>query len=110
MRIMSAHQPTSECGERVMKWILLLLLCVAGEQAQAQKFEALAKTPPMGWNSWNKFACNVNERLIRETADAMVSTGMKDAGYQFVNVDDCWHGSPGRPVLLRPRFLRLHPR
>jgi alpha-galactosidase len=50
----------------------------------------LAKTPPMGWNSWNKFGCGVNERLIRETADAMVTTGMKDAGYQYVNIDDCW--------------------
>jgi alpha-galactosidase len=44
----------------------------------------------MGWNSWNKFACNVSDKLIRETADAMVSTGMKDAGYRYVVIDDCW--------------------
>jgi alpha-galactosidase len=44
----------------------------------------------MGWSSWNKFACNVNERMIREQADAMVASGMKDAGYQYINVDDCW--------------------
>ena len=50
----------------------------------------LAKTPPMGWNSWNKFGCNVSEKLIRETADAMVSSGMKDAGYRYVVIDDCW--------------------
>jgi len=50
----------------------------------------LAKTPPMGWNSWNKFACNVSDKLIRETADAMVSSGMKDAGYRYVVIDDCW--------------------
>jgi alpha-galactosidase len=51
----------------------------------------LAKTPPMGWNSWNKFACKgLNEKVVRETADAMVSNGMKDAGYQFVILDDCW--------------------
>ena len=61
--------------------------------ASAQKFEHLANTPPMGWNSWNKFACNVSERLIRETADAMVTSGMRDAGYQYVNIDDCWHGA-----------------
>ncbi len=61
--------------------------------ARAQKFDQLAKTPPMGWNSWNKFACNVSERLIRETADAMVTTGMRDAGYQYLNIDDCWHGA-----------------
>lgn len=56
----------------------------------AQKFEGLAKTPPMGWNSWNKFACDVSEKLIRETADAMVASGMKDAGYEYVVIDDCW--------------------
>jgi alpha-galactosidase len=52
----------------------------------------LAQTPPMGWNSWNKFACNVTEQTLRDTADAMVATGMKDAGYEFLVVDDCWHG------------------
>jgi alpha-galactosidase len=44
----------------------------------------------MGWNSWNKFACNVSEELIRGAADAIVRTGMKDAGYQYVVIDDCW--------------------
>jgi alpha-galactosidase len=57
-----------------------------------QKFEALALTPPMGWNSWNKCGCNVNEELIRETAKAMVESGMKDAGYGYIVIDDCWHG------------------
>jgi alpha-galactosidase len=52
----------------------------------------LAMTPPMGWNSWNKFGCSVNERIVRGAADAMVSSGMKDAGYQYVIIDDCWHG------------------
>lgn len=46
--------------------------------------------PPMGWNSWNKFGCNINEELIRETADAIVASGLRDAGYQYVNIDDCW--------------------
>jgi alpha-galactosidase len=50
----------------------------------------LARTPPMGWNSWNKFACDVSEDLIKQAADAMVRTGMKDAGYQYVVIDDCW--------------------
>jgi alpha-galactosidase len=58
----------------------------------AQKFEGVADTPPMGWNSWNHFGCDVSEALIRETADAMVESGMRDAGYAFVNIDDCWHG------------------
>lgn len=58
-----------------------------------QKFEKLALTPPMGWNSWNTFSCNINEELIRGAADAMVSSGMKDAGYLYINLDDCWHGN-----------------
>lgn len=53
----------------------------------------LAATPPMGWNSWNKFGCRIDEQLIRETADAMVSSGMKDAGYRYVNIDDCWEAA-----------------
>ena len=61
--------------------------------AQSAAESSLAKTPPMGWNSWNKFACNVSEQLIRETADAMVSSGMQAAGYQYVNIDDCWQVS-----------------
>jgi alpha-galactosidase len=52
--------------------------------------DGLALTPPMGWNSWNKFGCDVSEALIKETADAMVSSGMKDAGYRYVVIDDCW--------------------
>jgi alpha-galactosidase len=50
----------------------------------------LAATPPMGWNSWNAFACNIDETRIKAAADALVSSGMKDVGYEFVNVDDCW--------------------
>lgn len=50
----------------------------------------LGRTPQMGWNSWNHFACNIEEKLIRETADAMVSTGLAAAGYEYVNIDDCW--------------------
>jgi alpha-galactosidase len=46
----------------------------------------------MGWNSWNKFACNVNEQIVRDSADAIVSSGMRDAGYVYVVIDDCWHG------------------
>lgn len=49
-----------------------------------------ALTPPMGWNSWNAFQCNISEKLVMETADKMVSSGMKDAGYQYLILDDCW--------------------
>ncbi|KAL2600966.1 hypothetical protein AAZV13_10G141400 [Glycine max] len=50
----------------------------------------LGQTPPMGWNSWNHFGCDINESVIRETADAMVSTGLAALGYRYVNIDDCW--------------------
>ena len=53
----------------------------------------LALTPPMGWNSWNKFGCNVSEDLVKSIADGMVSGGMKDAGYEYVIIDDCWQVS-----------------
>jgi alpha-galactosidase len=53
----------------------------------------VALTPPMGWNSWNKFACNVSEDMIKSMVDAMVTSGMKDAGYQYVVIDDCWQVS-----------------
>ena len=53
----------------------------------------LARTPPMGWNSWNKFRGEVSDQVVREIADAMVSSGMKDAGYVYVNIDDTWEGS-----------------
>jgi len=58
----------------------------------AQKAPGLAKTPPMGWNSWNIYACDITEDLVREVADAIVQRGLKDAGYEYVVIDDCWHG------------------
>jgi alpha-galactosidase len=71
---------------------------VTGSVAKAQTNEptqadGLALTPPMGWNSWNKFGCNVSEDLIKSMADAVVSSGMKDAGYQYIVIDDCWQVS-----------------
>ncbi|MFQ6045267.1 MAG: glycoside hydrolase family 27 protein [Gemmatimonadales bacterium] len=59
-------------------------------QAPEPPGSSLALTPPMGWNSWNRFACDVSESLIRETADAMVASGMRDVGYEYVVIDDCW--------------------
>ena len=68
---------------------LFIFLIING--IQAQKFNNLALTPPMGWNSWNYFQCKgINEKVIKEIADAMVSSGMKDAGYEYIVIDDCW--------------------
>jgi alpha-galactosidase len=74
---------------------LLVMMFVPGLIAQENTFPSahLALTPPMGWNSWNKFACNVSEDMIKSMADAVVKSGMKDAGYQYVNIDDCWQVS-----------------
>jgi alpha-galactosidase len=87
---------------RVLRTIVAVVLCSAlcagqalGETTQEVVNKApngLALTPPMGWNSWNKFACDVNEQVVRDTADAMASSGMRDAGYQYVVIDDCWQG------------------
>jgi alpha-galactosidase len=61
--------------------------------AKDVKYNGLAKTPPMGWNSWNKFARQVNDTVVREIADAMAKNGMRDAGYVYVNIDDTWEGT-----------------
>lgn len=68
----------------------LLLFVVASMNCKSQPFDSLALTPPMGWNSWNKFRCGIDEEIIKGVADAMVKSGMKDAGYQFIVIDDCW--------------------
>lgn len=70
----------------------------AGAQAhESLKLEApkpnLAPTPPMGWNSWNKYKCDIDEKMVMRQADAMASSGMKDAGYRYIVIDDCWQKS-----------------
>lgn len=59
-------------------------------QQQIHKYQGLAMTPPMGWNSWNTFQCDITETLIKETATIIASKGLKDAGYVYVVLDDCW--------------------
>jgi alpha-galactosidase len=75
--------------------LLVMMLCAAGLVAQEKPSPSagLALTPPMGWNSWNKFGCHVSADMIKGMADAMVKSGMKDAGYQYVVIDDCWQVS-----------------
>ena len=50
----------------------------------------LCHKPPMGWNSWNTFSWNINEDLIKTTADFFVESGLRDAGYEYIVIDDCW--------------------
>ncbi|WP_370936482.1 NPCBM/NEW2 domain-containing protein [Amycolatopsis sp. cg13] len=70
--------------------LLSVLTAAFGPPASAVPGQNLLPAPPMGWNSWNKFGCAIDENLIRQTADAMVSSGMRDAGYRYLNIDDCW--------------------
>jgi|SRR6185503_7747386 len=74
-----------------VKTILTPLLCfLISNTLFAQKFEGLAQTPPMGWNSWNTFQTNIDEPLLKGMVDTYVSSGMKDAGYQYFVLDDGW--------------------
>ena len=85
----------------------LAVASIAAVPAPRPHDNGLARTPPMGWNSWNKFHCDVSSRLIRETADAMAASGMRDAGYQYVVIDDCWQvdrGADGVIVADPQRF------
>ena len=82
---------------RIVGWALAAVLAAGslvatgGMTSPAAALDnGLARTPQMGWNDWNSFGCNVNENLVRQTADAMVSSGMAAAGYTYVNIDDCW--------------------
>ncbi len=93
---------------------LLTACAITGAMAQGNnytqdytKYQGLALTPPMGWNSWNKFACNVDEKMIKEMADAMVANGMRDAGYTYINIDDCWHGDRDAQGFIHPDAKRF---
>jgi len=79
-------------GKAIAASLLAAALALAPAAAVAQKFPDLAGTPPMGWNSWNHYGCEIDETLVRRTADALVASGMRDAGYVYVNIDDCWQG------------------
>jgi alpha-galactosidase len=72
------------------KLLLVMISCFSSTNLFAQKFEELAQTPPMGWNSWNTFQININEQMLRDMVDAYVSSGMRDAGYTYFVLDDGW--------------------
>ena len=80
----------------------------ADEELKIVIGDKLCLTPAMGWNSWNVFTNTLDEKLVIETADAMVSTGMRDLGYQYINMDDYWHAlsrdADGKPVANAEKF------
>src|SRR6266567_3922137 len=75
---------------RVQSWMLKCVVVLGMGAAVAGEAQTVAATPPMGWNSWNFFAGKVTDKDIRDTADLLVSTGMRDAVYVYVNIDDTW--------------------
>jgi alpha-galactosidase len=81
---------------------LLLLIAFGGGAAAAAKQPVLAPTPPMGWNSWNHYACEVSDSVVRAQADAMAGSGLRAAGYQYVNIDDCWEGKRDDKGYIHP--------
>jgi alpha-galactosidase len=76
------------------------LLALGGQAAAAPT--TLAATPPMGWNSWNHFAAKIDDATIRAQADAMVSSGLRDAGYRYINIDDTWEGVRDAQGVIHP--------
>ena len=68
------------------------MLALMALPVKAQKWEGLADTPQMGWSTWNKFQGNISEEVIKGIADVMAESGLRDAGYTYINIDDCWHG------------------
>ncbi len=74
------------------KLTIFLVVFLVFLNASAQNNKKLALTPPMGWNSWNMFEGDINEKIVKEIADAFVKTGMKDAGYVYIIIDDVWQG------------------
>ena len=95
---------STRLGGQARRWLaraaVLLLAasavgwCIGVRSASPAQAQALANnlalTPPMGWNDWNAYGCNVSETLVKQTADKIVSAGLAAAGYQYVNIDDCW--------------------
>lgn len=80
--------------KKILPVLILILFNVFKANAQVLNREGklIAPTPPMGWMTWNFYGVNINEQVIKEMADAMVASGMKDAGYQYIFIDDGWQG------------------
>lgn len=87
----------------IHQFIILTALCALSlSTLSAQEKPLLCPTPPMGWSSWNTFACDINEDLIKAVADEMVNSGLRDAGYIYINIDDCWHGQRDADGFIQP--------
>ncbi|HEV2494297.1 MAG TPA: glycoside hydrolase family 27 protein [Terriglobia bacterium] len=89
-----------------LRWLVRIGIAVAAScllsAVVLAQSSGLALTPPMGWNSWNHFACRVSDTVVRQAADTIASNGMKAAGYIYVNIDDCWQGQRDAQGVIHP--------
>jgi alpha-galactosidase len=83
-------------------YILMSIVLLLYSSSACAQNSLLASTPPMGWNSWNHFACEASDAVIRAQADAMVTSGMKSVGYTYILIDDCWQGGRDASGYIRP--------
>jgi alpha-galactosidase len=81
---------------------LICIACLTFMSRDGAAEPSLARTPPMGWNSWNAFHTDVSDAIVRAQVDAMIRSGMKDVGYLYINIDDGWQGDRDRDGNLRP--------
>jgi alpha-galactosidase len=86
----------------LIHFFLAGIFCFSSAVCTYAQSPSVAPTPPMGWNSWNHFARKVDDATIRAQADAMVSTGMRDAGYLYINIDDTWQGERDAQGVIYP--------
>ena len=91
-----------EPGEYKVRVVAMNSIGNVSEELKIVIGDKLCLTPPLGWNSWNVFTSDISEKLLMEIADAMVKNGMRDMGYQYINIDDFWH-APQREADGRPK-------
>jgi alpha-galactosidase len=94
-------------GSAVLATIGGALLLTAAVASPRKPDRGRAMTPPMGWNSWNHFHCNVTDSIVRAQADAMAASGMRDAGYRYIVIDDCWQTSRDSKGVIVPDSTRF---
>ena len=85
---------------KVMKLLIFLL----GYFSINSLDNGLGLTPQMGWNTWNKFACNINQTLIKKSIDEFINSGLVEAGYKYINLDDCWQKNRSRDGIILPDY------
>jgi len=87
--------------------MIRLTFLILGFSAVIALDNGLGRTPPLGFNTWNHFYCDIDEKIIKDSADAIIKLGLKDVGYQYINIDDCWMGKTRVNGKLEPDKIRF---